>query len=89
VTQDQQRHCEFGCHARRGLRRDTAALLIADQDLRLRTAQYRSDLTSAGTRADADHDSTTAFDCDEQHVDSGGVAVPHRKPITARHADAG
>ena len=89
TAQDQRGDRGFVGRARRGLRRGTAALLVADQDLRLRTAQYRSDLAGTGARADADDDGAAAFDCDEQHVDGGGVAMPHRDPITAHDPDAG
>ncbi len=85
TAQDQRGHRGFANHTRRG----TAALWIADQELRPRIAQYRSDLAGPGARADADHDGAAAFDRDEQHVDGGGIAVPHRDPITAHHPDAG
>ena len=55
----------------------------------LRTTQYRGYLADAGTGTDADDDSPTAFDRDEQHVDGARVPVPHPDPVAARHADTG
>ena len=78
MGQDQRRDREVGRHLRRGV----TALLIADQQLRSRTTQYRADLAGAGARADADHDGAATLDRNEQDVDSGGVAVPHGHPIT-------
>lgn len=73
---------------RRGPRRGAGALPIADQKLRPRTPQDRSDLASAGTRADANHDGTAALDCDEQRMDRRGVTVPYAHPVTAPNAEA-
>ncbi len=53
------------------------------------SAQYLSDLSGAGARTDADDDGAAALDCDEQHVDGGGVAVPHRDAIATRHTETG
>ena len=72
-----------------GSLRSIAALLVADQHLRLGTTQYRGYLADAGTGTDADDNSPTAFDRHEQHVDGARVPVPHPHPVAARHADAG
>ena len=73
---------------RRHRDRSVAALCIGDQQAGLRGVQDRRDLTTACTRADADDHGAASFERHEQHVNGGGVTVPHRYPIATGHTDA-